>query len=469
MRAGCRWIVSSKTLNISWLNGRFRAVVMQGREPGIAWTAPAPVTELTALGQVIGEAVLATGFRSRDVVMVVDNRNVIYHLQETPPGKSGTVRRLIERQVQQQPFFQEPPVWGLRELPPAKGRNRYLLTVVPQSVLVAVREACEKSKLLLKGLFVPADVFQRRLVDATLDPVRPVMLAAAADDLLCLLAGDSSGRILFARSFPISNPIDVERVVQEISRTQLFARQQFGVSINECRLSGAVLGAETLRTHVRNEMRFVDGMQPADEFELAREVARLPIGSEVNLARKTNAATISNRRLAIAASVLLAASIGFGALVELELRVDAREAIRLQQSATAAEASELKNLSRQHEADQLSNQVQMLDPSNFPPLSPAVLRELGAITPGDLTLSAVTVGQTNGIWTLRIEGRTTESIAGAVPLLRQFEANLTNRPLGLQISDSSRQRVFGTWDGGQPALPLEPSGQRTFFIEGRLR
>ncbi len=462
--------VSNKTLGISWLNGRFRAVVTHGPVLAASWTPPEAVADLPQFATTLIQAVRETGYQGRDVSLVLDNRNLVYHLQETPPGKPAILLRLIDRQVEQHPFFDEPAVWGHRELPPAKGKRRHLLTLVPRSVVEALQAACGAAQLELKSLFAPAAILERQLRGtATVQPTA-VLLAANADGLLCLVSGDTGGQVFFARSVSMSGNLDGERVAQEINRTLLFTQQQFGVTINECRLLGDELRTVIGPGRLREGVAVVDAAGTFDPFHYAAEVTRLPVRSDANIVgRLAEQAPAARRGLALAAAVLLGASIVFATLVEFALAATAREHARLRLTQSADEAVQLKGVARQQEADRQRRFVQLLSPSNFPPVGPMLLRFLGAATPTNLTLTRAEIIQTNQMWRVRLEGVSGDSVAGVVPVLERFEAALTNPPFQMLISDSSTRRLFGSSPDGSVGLPLLPSGERTFFIEGRLR
>lgn len=432
------------------------------------WRAPEPVHETEAWAAALRAARQATGYRGREVRVVLDHRNLIHHLQETPPGKPALVRQLLARQVEQHPFFEEPAVWSTRELPAGKERQRHLLTLIPASVAQAIHDGAVACQLELKGLFAPAAVLEPRLrQEAT--PGRPVLLATHADGLLCLLAGDAGGQVFFARSVSLLGSMDGERIAQELNRTLLFTQQQFGVVIPECRWWGEGLDSALNTARLREGLTLVPAKGPADEFFFATEVTRLAPGASTNLCRSAwPVGAGSSRGLALAAALLLLASLTFASWVEGRVRAVAREtAVRQAAHAAAADAASA-HAEGVAETEAWRRLAGWLNPEAHPPAAWLILRRVAALSPTNLVWLSARVQQTNAQWRVRLEGTTRESPAALLPSLERFEAALSGPPLQFQIADSTLRQLLGDDPGAAEALAPEPGGGTRFFVEGKL-
>src|SRR5947207_13624011 len=112
------------SLGISWVHGRFQAVASLGGRNVGAWTCPRPVLEGEDFDEALGEAVRETGFTGTRVVVVLEHRSLLFHVQETPPAKGRLLEQLLQRLVSQSRFFEERAAWSCVEVPGLKGRQR---------------------------------------------------------------------------------------------------------------------------------------------------------------------------------------------------------------------------------------------------------------------------------------------------------------------------------------------------------
>ena len=164
-------------LGISWLHGWVQAISMAGDAVIANWVAPAPVNTPAEFAAALARAVQETHFKGQRVAVVVDHRNLLFHVQETPPAKASVLGKVLERLVAQSQFFDEPAAWQHVELPASKNGHRCLLALLPQSLIRSMDDACTELDLQLVALIPPATVVARALKKLNAPAEETVILA----------------------------------------------------------------------------------------------------------------------------------------------------------------------------------------------------------------------------------------------------------------------------------------------------
>ncbi len=441
----------------------------------------------------IAAAVHDTGYNGREVVFVVENRNLLYHLQEAPMGRKSLIRGFLERRVAQSRFFDdEPAAFGVSHPILVKNSQRFLLTLLPRKWLLNLREGCAAEGLQLTGVFSPASVLARHLNQLPVDPGQQVMMTTDLGGTLCLMVGrkEKESQVLFARTVTVTQagaapadgvrgpaPLRVvrpgvregDRLEQELNRTRLFSQQQFEASISQLWVLGA--GAQSALA----ETRLPDGVSshfaPLEEevFFLAREASHLTNRSAGNLLGQISGQEVEQRRLvamAMAAGLVLSAGVaGWTTHVAhaRELEVQTLEAQTAEAKELNQEAIRLWELTS---ARQLL--VSSVGTQNDPPIPLLVLRYFGARLPDPFVLNRLEINRSSNRWQVKVEGRQTESSEGFLAAVQSLEDQLTNSPFKLQIISSTRSRIFQESDAESRTIPTtagQSEGERPFFVE----
>src|SRR3989442_499504 len=92
--------MAKKVLGISWLNGRFDAAALEGGAVSGSWRCPTPVNDEADFGLALAEAVRQTRFTGGQVMVVLDHRSLLFHVQETPPAAEKLVGQMLQRLVE---------------------------------------------------------------------------------------------------------------------------------------------------------------------------------------------------------------------------------------------------------------------------------------------------------------------------------------------------------------------------------
>lgn len=435
--------MGKKVLGISWLHGRFYAVNLAAGPAGAEWLSPKPVNTPDEFAAALGDAVRETSFRGLKAILVIDHRNLLFHVQEAPPAKGRVLNKILERLVAQNQFFDEPAAHAHVELPGAKGLHRHLLALLPQSLLASLDAACADRGLSLDAIWPAAAVLAPRLSELPAPTSEVLVLATPFGDSMNLLLGRSDGKLLFSRTVALGGTSHVERATQEINRTLHYAQQQFGAQVNLLFVSRHE-SFEALKTApFRAGLKIAEAPESGEGAKLIGLATALSTRAPLNFARNTGSRAAALRTLAAAGiAAAFVASIVTTALVET--KVHAREqaartaAEKLQREADSLDSS----VSLQREARRLRGIMTMIGHTNDPPVIDLFARHLPSIIPPSLRLTELTIEESLVGWTVTIKGGARKNNTDLVTRLEQFDKELENGPFQMKIADSSYQRMF---------------------------
>ena len=231
--------MAKKILGISWLNGRFDAAALEGGAVSGSWLCPAPVNDEVDFGIALVEAVRQTHFSGTQIMLVLDHRSLLFHVQETPPAAEKLVGQMLQRLVERNQFFEGKALWSRLDLPGAKDKRRFLLALLPEAFVQNLVRTCADQGFELAAIFPLVAVLDAKLRALAVAPAETVLLAIDLGSALHLLLGKGDGTVLFSRTLLTGDAIGSERVLQEINRTMHFAQQQFAAKVTQMFVSGA--------------------------------------------------------------------------------------------------------------------------------------------------------------------------------------------------------------------------------------
>src|SRR5215831_2665750 len=130
------------TLSIGWLNNRFKAIaVHRGMIEG-TWEAPEEVKSPENFGELIKEAAEKTGFRGQTVSLILGHPRLAQQLVDVPPVKRGAMRKILQRQAQQQKIFTGEAAWACQPCLPGKTMQQAVLHLFPKLMLAQLVAGC---------------------------------------------------------------------------------------------------------------------------------------------------------------------------------------------------------------------------------------------------------------------------------------------------------------------------------------
>ncbi len=456
-------------LGISWLHGRFQAVTTSGGSNVNRWTSPAAVNNAPEFAAALSDAVRETQFHGQRVVVVVDHRNLLFHVQETPPAKGKMLAKLLARLVAQNQFFDEAATHAHIELPVSKGHHRFLLSLLPQSLPQAIDDACVNQGLTLTALLPSAAVIASQLQNLQAPPGEVVILATELDDSMNLLLGRADGTLLFSRTVVLGTTGQTERAAQEINRTLHYAQQQFGAMVNLLFITGAATYAALKDTPIRAGLKVQESNVTTGSLNLAQVAAGLPLMNPLNFVRSNSSQSGIRRRLA-AAGLAAALILSIGTTVHVESTVRAREqvAVAAQQRLHAGEDAQAADRVLRQEARHLHAFMQLVGQTNDAPVAALFTRYLPAILPAPIRLTELQVSEAPSGWTFQIKGTIRQDASTPTDLLEKLERDLQASLFGIKVTDSTHQQQFRGDDENNPAPTRSPHRllEQPFFVTG---
>lgn len=464
--------MTKRVLGISWLNGTIKVAVCQGSAIQSSWTCPTRVEHLGEWAPVLRQAIEETGFAGSDVMIVLDHRNLVYHLQDTPPGKPAALKTLLDRKVNQSGYFEEEASWSYHEPYTNKSHQRFLLSLVPRSIVVGLKEICAEEGLSLIGVFSPASLLAHQMKRLHLKPSESALLVADLGGSLCLVAGQGNGNILFARNISDSSSQDQNRAAQEVNRTLLYVQQQFGVSINTLWVFGEALYSTMSTIQIRDGMAVRQSPVEENDYYYSAAAASLSGFLPCNLLSPRELRRRQFRsRVALASLILLLTGGITTSYVDNAVKAREKKEGEFTKKWNALEKVRDRLVYRQQEVILLERSLDSLGSPEDPPITPVFLRYLATVVPPEITLTGLTMSREADVFRIRLEGHALESEAPILPILETFEKELTEGRFRLTITDSTRHRIFGKGNNPTAHRPTQryvPRGRRAYFISAQL-
>jgi hypothetical protein len=271
------------TLCVSWLNNQFKAQSIHRGEIEGVWECPWPVDEANGFAAALGEAIERTDYHGHTVSILMAHPRLVQQLVEVPPVKGPALKKILQRQAQQQKMFSGEAVWACQGSQPTKGPQRVVLHLFPKVLLLQLLQACRQHGLYLTSLLPASAVLHQQLRQLPLEKGEVALLAAETSGSTTVVVGGSDGQLFLARTLARNWNEGAERLALDLDRTILFVNQQCGVTVNRgIWLFGAV--AEEQCGAVQRHTQMPVQLSPVayDPFYWATEAARLRLSQAPN-------------------------------------------------------------------------------------------------------------------------------------------------------------------------------------------
>lgn len=431
-------------LGISWLHGQFQA----STATGATWNSPVPVTSPQEFSAALSTAVRETQFKGQHVIVVIDHRNLLFHVQETPPARGKVLTKILARLVAQNQFFDEPAAYGHIELPANKGHHRFLLSLLPQSLPQAIDDACANHGLILDALLPSAAVLSPQLQTLETPSDDVVILATELGDSMNLLLGRADGKLLFSRTVVLGAAGRTDRAAQEINRTLHYAQQQFGVMVNQLFITGAETYAALKDTPIRTGLTIAESKGGQNLAQLASSFTpRIPL----NFVRRRANHGVPRGLAAVGLAAALVLSAITTYQVETQVRARERLAIAAEQHLQAGEEAQAAGKLLHREARHLNAFMQLVGRTNDAPVAALFTRYLPSIIPSAIRLTDLQVSEAPDGWTFQLKGTIREDVPAQADLLEKLERDLQASLFKIKVTDSTYQQQFRRDDENSPA------------------
>ncbi len=426
------------------------------------WSASSPIHELAEFNLAIRDVCSALKVRQgSQMAMCYESRLISHPFIHVPVMKQGDLEKVLARRVEQEKVFEEHASWSWTRTLPAKDGDGVLLHVMPRSVRDAIIRICEEFYLTPVRIVPLSEVMGRHLRELAEDDEGFHLQVALFANQMEIMVARGDGTLLFLRDISSGWRGEVNRVQQEIERTALYAKQQFGVEISTVWISGD--GGEAIAAQIDQA---VDAKVLADPLEAtsvpwAQAVTALPGTLTSNLVpwyvQQRPRRRLIMRGSLLASALLLLLTVVTVGTVEGLLR-DHREdskALRARMEPVRKELLVLQQKAASVEEER--RRLQVFKKLELPQAPLLFLRYLAAVQPRGVVLRRAEVSTRGQTWPFSLQGRAGNDPNGGLELVESFERRLTSPPMVAVITrhgEQSWQLAVQKGDANSFAQPL---------------
>src|SRR5207245_2398583 len=99
-------------LSLSWLNGQIKAVAIHRGSVEGTWESAGRMDGDADFGAMVREAAQKTAFRGQTVSLLLAHPRLVQQLVDVPPVQGAALKRILQRQAQQQKLFAGEAAWA---------------------------------------------------------------------------------------------------------------------------------------------------------------------------------------------------------------------------------------------------------------------------------------------------------------------------------------------------------------------
>jgi len=454
---------------VSWVFGEFRAVRLHRGKVVAVYHAAEAVPDLATFAEAVSTAHAALALPSGPIAVVFANDDSGHLSFEAPPTSAADLERMVARRVEADKTFNEPAAWTYRAVSDERAQTgrSVLLHLAPKRIVDAIIRICEEHFLQVRAIVPLSELVARVSQPACTTPQDVVIAAVVLRDRAVLSVVRADASVVFARSVAIGEHDEAdERVLLEINRTALFAKQKIGKSIDAACVF-AVDGGLAARIGPALELPLRDVAVEDQEFTWARAAGSLDVAQLGNLVPRFRQRALSQRaltRAAMLATVVMwlvaAASVGW--VAQFNARVAGRGTAAL--AALPALESESGTLNAQYEKLTAQRErLHELTPS-LPAVPAGFMHQVGRDLPASLTLTQASIRRRDETWDFRLEGLADSRLETTLPTLERLSTTLEEAPWNGEVNPGWRQTWLQQLRSGAAA-----NGPIRFTLRGHLQ
>ncbi len=454
---------------ISWVYGEFRAVRLHRGKVLAVYHVAEAVNDLAGFATAVSTAHTALALPSGPIAVVFANDDCGHLSFDAPPTSAADLERMVARRVEADKSFNEPAVWAYRAVADERAQTgrSVLLHLAPKRMVDAMIRICEEHFLQVRSVVPLAELVARISLPACSTPEDVVIAAVVLREraVLSVLRADAS--VVFARTVALGeHDAPDERVLLEINRTALFAKQKIGKSIAATCVFAAD-GELAARIAPALELPLREVAVEDNEFTWARAVGGLDFAQLGNLVPRFRQRALSQRALTRAAMLAtlvmwVVAAISVGWVAQFNARVAGRGAAALAALPELESAGGTLNT----EYEQLSAQrlrLQELTPG-LPAVPAGFMHQLARDLPDSLTLTQASIRRSDEVWDFRLEGLADSRLETTLPTLERLSVTLEEAPWNAAVNAGWRQTWLQQLRSGAAA-----NGPIRFALRGHLQ
>ena len=458
--------LSDDVLGIGWLYGSLCAGVFRHNKIVESWSAAAPVHTVEEFAPVLDEALTTLNFTGTEVFLLLENEQFVHQPESAPAFSDSAARAYLQGRVLRYEKEHEPMLWVGQQTLSVKQDHAFILHLLPRSFYTALSNLLLARRLDLTRILPLVVPIKRELDRFPIAKDKPVLVAVEAGAATVIMVAKVGSQLVLARTILASWSADPARIGVEINRSRLYAKQQYGTTVERIWL----LGQDNQSTAEVNAKCGADKqimVLPTKPVEWLQTVAKLSPQQPVNLVAGY---LKRKRRQGIVRRVLIAACwLGLGFILldtwsraqTWKVEQHRLTALSASQTAMTAERDRLAGRNRTVEREQAL--VRQVDDERLPPVAGKFLAYLAGILPGEIRLTDLTVkweGAAGG-WSFHLEGTIEADEETARETIGSLQRQLTQSPLRARFNAAARAVVSMPVVTGSAA----PEMQR-FSLEG---
>lgn len=431
-------------LGVAWVHGAIHFSGFRRQTVTGSWESPTPVRTFAEFSVALDAAILELKFTGTEVFFILAHDEFVHQAENAPAFAEKAAHQYLQGRVDRMQQEREPMLWVSQRASAVKKEGNYILHLLPVGFCNKLNDILLARRLDLTRVLPLHVPLQLALSSLTETRDMPLLVATEAGSSTAVLVGKTGSEILFARTILESWRNDPARVAVEINRSMLYAKQQFGATVDFLWLLGR--GAEEAQAEVVSKCGagtdvVVEEIGPVDWL---KSVARLPARHPVNLMGsflRDKRRGRFLRRIAVAACWLGVALLGFEAWntgqswsterARLESLLVNEENLRAEQTHLAA---------RNAAVARDTAFVQAVVHDRLPPVASKFVAYVAAMLPreGRLTSFNVRWSEEDGGWSFRLEGSLEADPETASSMTAALRRQFATGPFRARILDEVR-------------------------------
>ena len=459
--------LSDDVLGIGWLYGSLTVAVFRNKKMADSWSAPAPLRTMEEFAPALDEALTALDFTGNEVFLLLEHDRFVHQPESAPAFSQSAAHAYLKGRVQRYEKEHEPVLWVEQQTLSVKQEHSFILHLLPQSFYSELNNLLLARRLDLTRILPLVVPIKRELDRFPVAKDRPVLVAVEAGAATVVMVAKVGGQLIMARTILASWAADPARIGVEINRSRLYAKQQFGTTVERIWLLGQN-NASTAEVNAKCGADKQIMVLPTKPVEWLQTVAKLSPQQPINL---VSGYLKRKRRLILARRVLIAACwLGLGCfLVNAWTSAQAWTseqrrlvALHANEKFMTAERERLTERNRSVERERAF--IRQAEEERLPPVAGKFLAYLAGVLPGEIRLTDLAVKweeSTAGGWSFRIDGAIETDEETAREIIGSLQRQLVKSPLRARFNATAQAVV---------AMPIAPGSvgpeEQRFSLEG---
>ena len=460
--------LSDDVLGLGWLYGSFCVAVFRSKKMVDSWSAPAPLRTMEELAPALDEALTKLDFTGTDVFLLLEHDKFVHQPESAPAFSAAATHSYLKGRVQRYEKEHEAVLWVEQQTVSVKQELSYVLHLLPQSFYTELNTLLLARRLDLTRILPLVVPIKRELDRFPIAKDKPVLVAVEAGAATVVMVAKVSGQLIMARTILASWSADPARIGIEINRSRLYAKQQFGTTVEKIWLLGQN-NASTAEVNAKCGADKQIMVLPTQPVEWLQSVAKISPQQPINL---VSGYLKRKRRQRIIRRVLIVVcwlALGYFLADEWSsTQVWSGEQRRLVQlraneKVMTDERERLAERNRVVESERAL--IRQAEEERVPPVAGKFLAYLAGVLPAEIRLTdlAVKWDSATGGWTFRLDGIVAADEETAREIIGALQRQLGRSALRARFSATAQAQVTMPGAAGTGA----PEEQR-FSLEGLM-